>query len=271
MGKGAKVNDDEKDGARQAWATPQALFEGISVDAQGFTVDACATAENAKLSRFWTPEQNGLAQAWEGERVFCNPPYNDIEPWIARGYVAAIADATSLSVFLLPARTGTAWFARYALRGLVDFFRGRIAFEIAGSMRVQLLAASEEARVLGDAKLAKSLGRSAEGAQNAEDSILVTFSQEHIIVGSGMGSIGCLRDAVTGQPIVLPELLEKSSTTGHPCGPCKLCGEDGSGVRVHSSLTNSSVHEDCAEQVREHFLTMDPEQRSEARRMLLAS
>lgn len=56
-------------------------------DRFGFTVDVAAEAHNAKLPRFHTPEQNGLTQSWNGERVFCNPPYSNIRPWIEKAWL----------------------------------------------------------------------------------------------------------------------------------------------------------------------------------------
>lgn len=47
-----------------------------------FTVDAASSIENRKCERHWTVKENGLAQSWAGERVYCNPPYSDIGPWI---------------------------------------------------------------------------------------------------------------------------------------------------------------------------------------------
>jgi hypothetical protein len=40
-----------------------------------FTLDPCATAENATCPLYFTKEQDGLAQDWGTHRVFCNPPY----------------------------------------------------------------------------------------------------------------------------------------------------------------------------------------------------
>jgi hypothetical protein len=56
------------------WETPQALFEELSWIFGGFTLDPCATRENAKCARYFTREENGLAKRWEG-KVFLNPPY----------------------------------------------------------------------------------------------------------------------------------------------------------------------------------------------------
>lgn len=56
------------------WETPPAFFDILDREF-GFTVDACAAPHNAKCDRYWTREQDGLAQDWSGERVFCNPPY----------------------------------------------------------------------------------------------------------------------------------------------------------------------------------------------------
>ena len=72
-----------------------------------FTVDACAEDYNAVLPRYWTPEDDGLRKSWTGERVWCNPPYDDIVPWLRKAWGAKKAD---LIVMLLPAdRTWQDW------------------------------------------------------------------------------------------------------------------------------------------------------------------
>lgn len=65
--------------ATDEWSTPQEFFDKINA-IYNFTLDVCATPENAKCERFFTKEQNGLVQDWF--RVACaNPlccnPHND--------------------------------------------------------------------------------------------------------------------------------------------------------------------------------------------------
>ena len=67
------------------WATPQDFFDKLNAEFH-FTLDPCATPENAKCGKFYTKEQNGLAQDWTGETVFCNPPYGkEIATWASGG------------------------------------------------------------------------------------------------------------------------------------------------------------------------------------------
>ena len=47
------------------WATPQDFFDELDREFH-FTLDPCALPENAKCSRFFTPEDNGLVQKWGG-------------------------------------------------------------------------------------------------------------------------------------------------------------------------------------------------------------
>lgn len=61
--------------SRQDYETPQALFDKLN-QRYGFTIDAAASPENAKLDRYWTEEDDALTKSWSGERVFVNPPYN---------------------------------------------------------------------------------------------------------------------------------------------------------------------------------------------------
>ena len=51
-----------------------------------FTLDAAASLENAKCSLFYDRETDGLRSPWAGHRVWCNPPYSDIEPWLKKAH-----------------------------------------------------------------------------------------------------------------------------------------------------------------------------------------
>ena len=48
------------------WETPQQLFDDLNAEFR-FTIDACATPENAKCPAYYTREQDGLKQKWGGQ------------------------------------------------------------------------------------------------------------------------------------------------------------------------------------------------------------
>lgn len=95
------------------WPTPQPLFDLLNAEF-GFTVDVCATAENAKVARYYTRETDGLKQNWAGETVWMNPPFgHPIKLWMAKAYNSSLHGATVAC--LVPARTDTRWWHRYAM------------------------------------------------------------------------------------------------------------------------------------------------------------
>ena len=51
--------------ATDLWATPQSFFDQLNNEFR-FTLDPCATAENAKCRSFYTQEDDGLKQDWGG-------------------------------------------------------------------------------------------------------------------------------------------------------------------------------------------------------------
>lgn len=110
------------------WETPDWLFEEISKEIGGFTVDACALPENAKCKTYFTPEMDGLKQQWTG-KVWCNPPYGrEISKWIQKAYDSHKEFGTTV-VMLLPARTDTKWFHEYIYgRAEIRFVKGRLKF-----------------------------------------------------------------------------------------------------------------------------------------------
>lgn len=108
----------------------------------GFTIDAAALPHNAKCERFYSPECDGLVQSWAGERVWCNPPYSSIEPWVEKAWIEA--QRAGLIVMLLPAnRTEQGWWQRWVEpsrldgRLRVEFLPGRLRFIKHGHDRVE--------------------------------------------------------------------------------------------------------------------------------------
>lgn len=122
-------------------ALPQADFDRLN-QRFNFSIDVAASAENAKLPRYFTEEVSGLEQSWAGERVYCNPPYSSIEPWLIKAWAE---DQTELIVMLLPAnRTEQGWWQRQiepqrdrALSPLtVEFLPGRQRFLKPGQVEI---------------------------------------------------------------------------------------------------------------------------------------
>jgi phage N-6-adenine-methyltransferase len=124
VARGPRADCDER-------ATPPELF--ASFDRRfHFTVDACALPHNAKCERFYTPDDDGLVQDWAGERVWCNPPYSSIEPWVEKAHFEwSNGPGAELIAMLLPAnRTEQGWWQDH-----VEPYRDR-----GGYLRVEFLA-----------------------------------------------------------------------------------------------------------------------------------
>jgi phage N-6-adenine-methyltransferase len=110
---------------RHDWETPQFLFDGLNAEF-GFELDVCAISDNAKCKRFFSPTEDGLRQKWEGT-CWMNPPYGrEIESWMKKALHSSREGA--LVVCLVPARTDTRWWHKYAMRGEIRFLRGRLRF-----------------------------------------------------------------------------------------------------------------------------------------------
>jgi len=112
--------------ASNEWATPPDVFQILDKEFR-FTLDPCATPQNAKCLRYFTAADNGLAQPWAPSRVFMNPPYGrEIAAWMKKALDESKRGA--LVVCLVPARTDTAWWHDYAANGTIRFLRGRLRF-----------------------------------------------------------------------------------------------------------------------------------------------
>lgn len=115
---------------RDDWETPQALFDRLDA-IHHFTLDPCSTDANAKCAKHYTAADDGLSRSWEGETVFCNPPYGrNIAAWVRK---CADESRHATIVMLIPARTDTAYFHDHIYnKARIEFIRGRLKFERGG-------------------------------------------------------------------------------------------------------------------------------------------
>ena len=113
------------------WETPQELFDDLNEEFN-FTLDPCCTKETAKCHKYYTIEDDGLSIPWSGERVFMNPPYSNITPWMKKAY-----ESYDLVVALVPAWTDRIWYHDYVYKKECDirFLKGRVRFLLNGEVK----------------------------------------------------------------------------------------------------------------------------------------
>jgi phage N-6-adenine-methyltransferase len=131
-------NNGRYNGNGRHWATPPEVFEPLHREFN-FTIDVCATPENAKLPRFYTELDDGLSKDWSGERVFMNPPYGrEVYAWTRKA-----RDSRALVVGLLPASCDLAWWHEDVVgHAEVRYLRGRVRFLTGGPYRASGFFAS---------------------------------------------------------------------------------------------------------------------------------
>lgn len=140
-----------------AWVTPLPLIAPLGQ----FDLDPCATPEPRPwptAARHIARPENGFTSPWEG-RVWLNPPYSAIGPWV--GKLAVHGHGTAL-IF---ARTETSWFVDYVwakatallfLHGRIRFCRanGKMASENAPAPSVFVAYGRRDAEILANAGFA---------------------------------------------------------------------------------------------------------------------
>lgn len=110
---------------RDDWETPKDFFKKYD-DIYHFDLDVCANDNNHKCTRYFTKEEDGLKQQWKG-MCWMNPPYGrDIPKWMEKAYLSSQEGATV--VCLVPSRTDTQWWHDYAMKGEIEFIKGRLKF-----------------------------------------------------------------------------------------------------------------------------------------------
>jgi site-specific DNA-methyltransferase (adenine-specific) len=111
------------------WETPQDFFDKLNWRFGPFSLDPCATPNNAKCRCFFAKEDDGLEQDWGGFTAFVNPPYGrGIEKWVKKGYESSCQPDTKV-VMLIPARTDTKYWHDFVMKASeVYFVKGRLKF-----------------------------------------------------------------------------------------------------------------------------------------------
>ena len=163
-------------GETDEWYTPAWLLERLGLT---FTLDPCAPAGGVPwlpIGKHFTAADDGLSQSWAGERVWLNPPYSNLTPWLRK--MAGHGDG----VAVLFHRTDTAWWhevaphatAKLEIAGRIHFARpdGTKAVHNAGGPSVLLAYGHECAEALKIAGqrglgLAYRLGADLDGWQGA--------------------------------------------------------------------------------------------------------
>lgn len=129
--------DDDTDDRGTTWED----FRAFAAEHGPFTLDVAAASHNTKCLRYFTREQDGLAQSWAGERVWCNPPYSNLGAWVAKAW--AELEGTDGITMLLPAnRVEQKWWQEHVEpyrdrqdgRLRVVFLPGRMRFDRPGAV-----------------------------------------------------------------------------------------------------------------------------------------
>ncbi|HAJ8920679.1 TPA: DNA methylase [Escherichia coli] len=90
-------------GGSDCWRTPSLIFRNLHREFS-FSLDGAATKHDTLLPRFTDDIHN---QSWDGERVFCNPPYSDTKTFLVK------ASEADLAVFLIPYRPQTIYWLKH--------------------------------------------------------------------------------------------------------------------------------------------------------------
>lgn len=108
------------------WATPDWLFAKLD-DQYQFTLDPCADHLNHKCAKYFTKQDDGLTQSWDGERVFMNPPYgrSELPMWMKKA-----SESDALVVALVPVSTSARWWRQYVFgeSDVIEYLPKRVKF-----------------------------------------------------------------------------------------------------------------------------------------------
>lgn len=110
------------------WATPWEVLNDLAERFGPFDLDPCCEPHTAKAPTYYTAEDDGLSLPWFG-KVFVNPPYSDVRPWLRKAIGTVTSGDVDVVVFLVPCATDTGWFHDLIWpNARLHFIRGRVRF-----------------------------------------------------------------------------------------------------------------------------------------------
>jgi hypothetical protein len=99
--------------------TPDWLWKALDAEF-AFDLDPCPLSNPF--------HRDGLELDWTGKRVFCNPPYSSILPWVEKAL-----SSNALIVFLIPKRFDALWCRMLRdSRAEIRIFERDVRFEVLG-------------------------------------------------------------------------------------------------------------------------------------------
>ena len=111
------------------WYTPEHVIDAAAQVMGDIDLDPASNANANRIVNalnFYTKDDNGLEQPWVG-RVWLNPPYDNVGPWVEKLIAEYEAGNVSEAVLLVNANTETRWFERL-WNYSICFIRGRLKF-----------------------------------------------------------------------------------------------------------------------------------------------
>ena len=118
--------------SKQDYQTPVEFIEAVKrrLGVSDFVIDLAADRHNTVAEAYITEEEDSLVTDWPNTRngwAWLNPPYSDIEPWVAK---AANATAHGCqTVMLVPASVGANWWKTFVEPfAYTVFLNGRLCF-----------------------------------------------------------------------------------------------------------------------------------------------
>lgn len=112
------------------WYTPADIIEDARKVIGTITLDPASSEianETVKATKFFTAEDDGLIQDWDGENIWLNPPYSSglIEKFVDK----LLASDYTQAIVLVNNATDTEWFSRLAeMAEAIVFPKGRVKF-----------------------------------------------------------------------------------------------------------------------------------------------
>ena len=95
----------------QEWYTPTHIIDRVIELFGEIDLDPCSNSHGrpwVPALRYLTEKQDGLSHPWHG-KVFCNPPYCDVEKWVAKVLEEYASGRVTEALLLVPSRTDTKW------------------------------------------------------------------------------------------------------------------------------------------------------------------